>query len=359
MGYDTDGEAENLFQDNNKLATLNLNREIIYTFKESDINSYSEGLFGGMSTLTSVTLGDQDKTLHKYMFAGSGITSLNLNKVETIKEFALAGVGITELTIPACVTEIKDFAFYNCQKLTDLTISSSTAPLTLGFQDWSDEVGPFYQSPLKNIKLGRNIVYNDNYAESCDSWDEGAFSNEYYDDDVEWTTDLILGPNVTTILKYMFAGTRIQQLHIPETVENIGLKVIENCKKLNAIIFYDEDVRPELAFDAFGEVTKSMGGLVISGPPGNYQYYIFVPREQGRMDTHYGTVYRTPEDENSYTPWDDLHAIMVDDQPGRNGWYQKHELDDRHHEPRYLDVLGYEWYRARYYDGVKITPPTW
>jgi hypothetical protein len=324
-----------------------LKREITPTEAYADAcNQYDEGIFANEHGLETIE-GRNDLTVQI------------ISNVNTIHPFMFSGWGMDDLTIPACVTEIKDFAFYNCQKLTDLTISSSTQPLTIGFQDWNDELGPFYQSPLKNIKLGRNIVYNDNYSESCDSWDEGAFSNEYYDDDVEWTTDLILGSNVTTILKYMFAGTRIQQLHIPETVENIGLKVIENCKKLNAIIFYDEDVRPELAFDAFGEVTKSMGGLVISGPPGNYQYYIFVPREQGRMDTHYGTVYRTPEDENSYTPWDDLHAIMVDDQPGRNGWYQKHELDDRHHEPRYLDVLGYEWYRARYYDGVKITPPTW
>ena len=351
MGYDTDGEAENLFQDNNKLKTLILNREIIYTLGESSIDTNSEGLFGGMPTLTSVTLGDQVKTLHKYMFAGSGITSLNLNKVETIKEFALAGVGITELTIPACVTEIKDFAFYNCQKLTDLTISSSTAPLTLGFQDWSDEVGPFYQSPLKNIKLGRNIVYNDNYAESCDSWDEGAFSNEYYDDDVEWTTDLILGSNVTTILKYMFAGTRIQQLHIPETVENIGVNVIENNDKLNAIIFYDETERPNVEYGAFGE--DSVGLDLENYPPGKGQYYIFVPYRLGRLGSSRGELYYTLDDLVHDTYWDVLHAIMVDDQP-RDDHYQPH----RNTESWYLNVTGYEWYKARYYDYITITPPT-
>jgi hypothetical protein len=49
---------------------------------------------------------------------------------------------------------------------------------------------------------------------------------------------------------------------------------------------------------------------------------------------------------------------MVDDMPDRNGYAQAHEVDDRHHESRYLDVSGYEWYRQRYYDGVTITPPT-
>ena len=599
MGYDTYGEAENLFKDNKKLETLNLNREIIYTLGESSIDTNSEGLFGGMSTLTSVTLGDQVKTLHKYMFAESGITSLNLNKVVTIKDFALAGVGITELTIPgtvttinnnvfngckslksltfqpgsssedkltvgynddsydeglfidsplesvtlkreieytypitdlnepseglfgnkptlinitignqvknlspyifanaginildlsnvetvgkgafmgtgitglrvypsvtliddhafadcesleevileastqpltigfqpgsdqhgpfwqsplnkvvlnreitpteayaaacdqydegifanehgletiegrndlmvqiisnvntihpfmfsgwgmddltipACVTEIKDFAFYNCQKLTDLTISSSTQPLTIGFQDWNNELGPFYQSPLKNIKLDRNIVYNENYAESCDSWDEGAFSNEYYDDNVEWTTDLILGPNVTTILKYMFAGTRIQQLHIPETVENIGVNVIENNEKINAIIFYDETERPNVEYGAFGE--DSVGLDLENYPPGKGQYYIFVPYRLGRLGSSRGELYYTTDDLVYDTYWDVLHGIMVDDRP-RDNYYQPH----RNTESWYLNVAGYDWYKARYYDNITITPP--
>ncbi|MBO5769440.1 MAG: hypothetical protein J6R19_05970, partial [Bacteroidales bacterium] len=58
-----------------------------------------------------------------------------------------------------------------------------------------------------------------------------------------------------------------------------------------------------------------------------------------------------------YTYWDDLQAIMVDDMPGRYNYYQSHEVDDRHHESRYLDVEGYEWYRKRYYNQETITPP--
>lgn len=469
IGYDTYGEVENLFQDYCPLTTLNLDRELKYTLADGSIDTNSEGPFGGISTLTNVTLGEQVKTLHKFMFAGTGITSIDLNKVTTISNHALRNTGITtlqvhpsvtliddhafascesleevileastqpltigfqpgsdqhgpfwqsplnnvvlkreitpteayaaacdqydegifanehgletiegrndltvqiisnvntihpfmfsgwgmdDLTIPACVTEIKDFAFYNCQKLTDLTISSSTEPLTLGFQDWADELGPFYQSPLKNIKLDRNIVYNDNYAKSCDSWDEGAFSNEFYDDNVTWTTDLILGPNVTTILKYMFAGTRVQQLHVPETVENIGVNVIENNNKLNAIIFYDETGRPNVEVGAFGtESNDYINNTVL--PPGKGQYYVFVPYRLGRLGSYKGELYYTQDDLVNDTYWDVLHAIMVDDQP-KDDYYQPH----RNTESWYLNVTGYDWYKARYYDYETITPPT-
>ena len=341
IGYDTDGEDENLFEDSCPLATLNLNREINYTFGESDIDSESEGLFGGMPTLTSVTLGNQVNTLHKYMFAGSRIT---------------------ELVIPGTVNEIKDFAFYNCTALEDLLFESSANTLTLGFQDFTDELGPFYQSPLKYIKLERDIKYNDNYATSCDGWDEGAFSNQYYDsDDYNWTARVIIGEQVTTLPKYMFATMRMQQLHIPESVENIGKGLVEKCEVLNAIVLYDTVQRPTNVEDgAFGE-----GEAIFSGPdsdpeayaPGNLQYYLFVPYERGHgADGIYHTVY----DDKPY--WDLLWGhIMVENNDSsaphiRNG-----------HESRYYDtskageagiIPGYEWYYQRYYLKQDTTPPT-
>ena len=328
IGYDTNGEAENLFQDNNKLETLNLNRELIYTFDYNDIDTPSEGLFGGMKSLTNVTLGENVKTLQKFMFAGTGITAL---------------------VIPGTVNEIENFAFYDCTALEDLRFESSKTKtsLTLGFQDWSDELGPFYQSPLKYIKLDRDIQYNDNYADSCDGWDEGAFSNQYYESG-DWTAKVIIGEQVTTLPRYMFATMRMQQLHIPESVENIGTGLVENCKVLNAIVLYDTKERPQaVEGDAFGKFDKN------NYVPGDIQYYIFVP--YWRRYGAYG-IYITGPYDTSY--WSSLSHIMVDDKTEfepqiKNG-----------HESRYYDKEkggeagikeGYEWYYQRYYLGTKPT----
>ena len=231
MGYDTDGEAENLFQDNNKLATLNLNREIIYTFKESDINSYSEGLFGGMSTLTSVTLGDQVKTLHKYMFAGSGITSLNLNKVETIKEFALAGVGFDELIIPGTVTTIQNDVFRGCTNLATLTFqpSSSGKPLAMGY-DTANEAENLFQDycPLATLNLDREINYT---LTGVNTDSEGLFGG------MPTLKRVTLGDQVKTLHKYMFAGSGITELTIPGTLTTIGNNVFDGCTQLTNLTF--------------------------------------------------------------------------------------------------------------------------
>ncbi|MBO5860613.1 MAG: leucine-rich repeat protein, partial [Alistipes sp.] len=217
IGYDTAGDDEGLFATSQNLATVNLGRELNYTFPLGDLDDATEGIFGNHPSLTSVTLGENVKTVLPFMFANTGITRLN---------------------ILGNVTEIKDYAFYNCTALEELRFEYSATPLTLGFQDWTDELGPFYQSPLKYIELNRDIVYNDNYANSCDGWDEGAFSNQYYEIG-DWTANVIIGEQVTTLPRYMFATMRMQQLHIHESVENIGTGLVEKCKVLNAIVLYD------------------------------------------------------------------------------------------------------------------------
>ena len=330
IGYDTKDDDEGLFATSQNLATVNLDRELNYTFPLDDLDDATEGIFGNHPSLTSVTLGENVKTVSQFMFAGTGITAL---------------------VIPGTVNEIENFAFYDCTALEDLRFEDSKSKtfLTLGFQDWSDELGPFYQSPLKYIKLDRDITYNANYAASCDGWDEGAFSNQYYNSG-DWTARVIVGGNVTTLPRYMFATMRMQQLHIPESVENIGKGLVEDCEVLNAIVLYDTVKRPEnVEGGAFGE------GEDNDDIPGNYQYYIFVP-----YYTELGAngIYHWVYDD---TYWKYLYRIMVDEDDDS----EQHKMNG--HESRYYDtskegeagiIPGYEWYYQRYYLRQNITPPT-
>ena len=353
MGYNTVGDDDGPFVDS-PLESIVLNRVIDYTFPGPD--SANEGLFGGKSALTSVTLGDDVKTLLPYMFANAGFATLNLNKVETISSYALTNSAITNITIPATTTEICNHAFNGCSSLSSLVFESSATPLTMGFQlGGAADHGPFFQSPLSYIKLDREIELNDSYKQYGDESDEGIFSNDHYSNDELGVTKLVLGSNVKTIHPYMFAKTRVQQLHLPETVETIGKNVIEDNKVINAIVFYDEEERPNVADGAFGaESNWLFEGLI----PGNYQYYIFVPRYRGRLSNYEDELYYTTDDLMKGNYWAALHRIVVDNQP-KQSYPQVHQVDGRDHEFRYLDVAGYEWYRERYYNGVTITPPAY
>ena len=272
VGYNS-VEGDGLFYDS-PLTEVALDREISYTFPSSSLDAASEGLFGDKKNLTKITLGDNVKTLSPYMFAKAGADKVNLNKVVTIGKAVFEGSAITKLQIPASVELVDDYAFADCANLSDIAIDSSDKALTIGFQPNIDQRGPFYQSPLSNINIDRNVVMTEKYASSCDEWDEGIFSNKHYDNS-NLSTQVVIGTNVTTIPRYMFAAVRMQELHFHEGITYIGKGNAENAKVLDAIVFYNKTDKPTLEDGAFGYTSDLYGNT----PPGKYQYYIFVPKD--------------------------------------------------------------------------------
>ena len=228
IGFDTYGEDENLFQNYCPLTTLNLDRELDYTL--TGVDTESEGLFGGMSKLTSVTLGDQVSTLTPFMFAGSGITSLNLNKVTTIGNSALANTKITSLTVPGCVKTIGNNVFDGCSSLAALTYmpSPNGEVLTHGYNDDSDDDGPFYASPLTSVTLNREIEYTFTSAANAS---EGLFGNR------TTLTNVTIGDQVRTLSPYMFAHAQIPSITIPAGITAIAQNVFDECSALSSITF--------------------------------------------------------------------------------------------------------------------------
>ena len=206
LGYNTEDEEDGPFLDS-PLTQVSLDREIIYTLEKIDLDADDEGIFSGRPLTDGVTLGNQVCTLSPYMFSNSGITSLE---------------------IPASVEEIKDYAFYNCTSLASVRFEAGTKPLTIGFQPGSDEVGPFYQSPLTSIYVNRELVASETYAAARDQWDEGIFSTSF--DDAVVT--VILQGNVKTISDYMFAGVQMETIWIPREVETICKGAFYYCSRL-------------------------------------------------------------------------------------------------------------------------------
>ena len=208
LGYNTEDE-EGPFLDS-PLTQVNLDREIIYTLENIDLDADDEGIFSGRPLTDGVTLGNQVRTLSPYMFSNSGITSLK---------------------IPASVEEIKDFAFYNCESLASVRFEAGTEPLTIGFQPGTNERGPFYQSPLTSIYVNRELVASETYAAARDQKDEGIFSTSFCDDDDPVVTVILQG-NVNTISEYMFSGVQMQTIWIPREVTKICKGAFYDCSRL-------------------------------------------------------------------------------------------------------------------------------
>ena len=202
---------------NSPLTSITLKRELVYKGRNGaacTADQWDEGIFAtekyeAVDTV-SVTLGSNVRTISKYMF--------NYLRIKRI-------------VIPSSVTSIGNYAFDGCSKLSRVIFKGSSEPLRIGYQPGTDDVGPFYDSPLSYINLDREFIYDYN---GLDQWDEGIFANKYYGDE-NLTTEVHLGANVKTISKWMFSGVRMSAIWIPETVTKICDKAFLDCRKLRDV----------------------------------------------------------------------------------------------------------------------------
>ena len=202
------------------LQQVILNRNINYTlYEEGGLDDNGEALFSGSKNSFSVEMGNQVTIVPPYMFAYSGITSVN---------------------IPVSVTAIQTNAFRDCKALQTVVIEPSSEHIRISVQSkkdmgvWSTN-GTFYQSPLRTIKLGRHIdyySYDDATMLSPNSSSDGVFAK--WSTPSDYTAEVEIGSNVDAIHNFMFYNVPIQHVTIPARVDAIG-KGAFNCSTLHTV----------------------------------------------------------------------------------------------------------------------------
>ena len=163
------------------------------------------------------------------------------NNVKTISKYMFNYLPILEITIPGSVTLIEDLAFDGCEDLKRITFAASDKELKIGIQDEASDVGPFYDSPLNYVYLGRNLISTDN---DLDATDEGVFSNRF-----KLPMKVDFGGSFTKILPYMFSETGVGavqgangqlydspgSLWLTNTITSIGSYAFSDCDKLSTL----------------------------------------------------------------------------------------------------------------------------
>lgn len=165
-------------------------------------------------TLKSVIIGDNVKEIDFETFCSSAIT---------------------EITIPGSVHTIKGDAFKHCSKLERVTFepANNNNKLFIGLMDYGVALySPFYDSPLKEINLDRDMQSLVNKPSKSR---HGVFYNKYYNEVDE--VKVKLGPQVKKIMAYMFNYLQIKEITIPGEVRQIGYCAFYNCNKLEKIDF--------------------------------------------------------------------------------------------------------------------------
>ena len=131
---------------------------------------------------------------------------------------------LTAINIPEGVTNIGDYAFDNCTALKKVIIEDGNTTLSLGYNYYSGGTGGglFYDCPLEEVYLGRNLSY-----ESGKSYGYSPFYNK------DALTNVTIGDEVTAISQYAFYSCdNIHSLTIPSGVLSIGNSAFSTPEKV-------------------------------------------------------------------------------------------------------------------------------
>ena len=217
------------------LSTVNL----------GNVTEIGYGAFAGCTSLTSITIPATVTKIDDFAFYNSGISNLNFEAGSQLTEIgygAFANCSLSEdVTIPATVTKIDDFAFYN-SGTSSVSFEAGSQLTEIGhyaFANCSSLSGMVIPSTVTTI--GRGAFMNATALISVSYESQTPAVASIGDLAFYGCTSLYLGemPNVQSIGSFAFAGCNwINEnasnitLTIPAGVQNIGAGAFYGCSQI-------------------------------------------------------------------------------------------------------------------------------
>ena len=191
----------------------------------NSVTSIGNSAFWGCESLTSMLVEEGNvtydsrkncnaiiETATNTLIAGCQTTIIP-NSVTSIGDYAFYDCdGLTSVTIGESVTSIGDYAFYDCYGLTSVTIGESVTSIGDGaFR---------YCSGLTSVTIPNSVT----------SIGDGAFAGCY------GLTFVTIGESVTSIGDEAFSGcSRLTSITIPNSVTSIGMWAFSDCSGLTSV----------------------------------------------------------------------------------------------------------------------------
>ena len=203
-------------------------------------------VFTDCTSLQTLNIGDNVTNIPDYAFYNCrGLTGVLAipNSVTSIGDFAFAGCSrLTEVTIGNSVTSIGSGAFKECSGLTSVTIPNSITAI-------GDDVDMVYNEGAFYDCHNLISVY---YTGDIAKWIEILFGGEksnplhyahnlYINDSL--VTELVIPDTVTEIKQYAFCGgSCLHSLTIPRSVTDIGIGAFSGCREIQMITVDNDNV---------------------------------------------------------------------------------------------------------------------
>lgn len=278
------------------IENLYLGRNIEYAdyndkSSEAPFHKYGLSAFACIqSTNMSVVIGPKVTRIQAYAFIGcEGLTSITIDSMAQITSIERNAFdeckNLSSIVIPPMVTNIGYAAFHNCKKLKSLTIPESVTNignqafneciglttlriedgdemLTLGYNNYnsnsysSDQKGLFRDCTIENLYLGRNIEYADYNDKSTDAAFY-AYGYSAFADIQSTNMSIVIGPKVTSIQAYAFAGCKgLTSIMIDSMaqINSIERNAFDGCKNLSS--FEIPPMVSKIEYGAFAGCSK-------------------------------------------------------------------------------------------------------
>ncbi len=234
------------------------------------INSIGALAFYGCTRLQEVNIPSGVTSIKESCFKDcSSLASVTLpEKLISIGGSAFYGSGLKSIVIPAATTNIMGGAFYECDSLVCFVAEDGEQELRMGYGDYSDDYGMFRVSPLKEVKIGRNLVYDTSeyygYSpfyrvttlETVELTDipTEVFTNEFYG--CSSLKKVSIGDGVTRIGNYAFSGcTSLESFSFGAGMDSIGDEAFSDCTAMTEL-YAEPSVPPTCGTQALDDINK-------------------------------------------------------------------------------------------------------
>ena len=202
-----------------------------------NLEKLGNSAFNGCIALETVEFGDKLTYIDVAAFNGcSALKSVALPESLTdLMQSAFQNSGLTSVTLPMGVTDVKNAVFSGCEQLVEFKASGELTKLSdSAFKGCS---------ALKSITIGSSVenignnVFGECSALETVTFETGAnpiFGKEVFENCTSLKT-ITLPAGITEISEKMFGGAGLTEIVLPDSVTTVGSRAFENCVSLTDV----------------------------------------------------------------------------------------------------------------------------